>query len=187
MRHLVTDGVPTTRIDRHGLREWYATQGDRGIAGDAAPSGRLIDQVARSRHLVVSPLARAQATAAAVLARVPIETRPVVCSDREMHEAPLPVLPVSRVRLSLDSWDVACRAVWLLGYSADVESRRASVARAGAVAGRLADLASSGDVTAVGHGFLNVLARELHRRGWRGPRIPDVRNGATTTYRRPRP
>jgi hypothetical protein len=37
----------------------------------------------------------------------------------------------------------------------------------------------------VGHGFQNILiARELRRRGWYGPRLPDHRPGMPTGFRR---
>jgi hypothetical protein len=48
---------------------------------------------------------------------------------------------------------------------------------------RLGDLAPDGPVTAIGHGFTNILvARGLRWLGWSGPRLPDHRDGRTMTF-----
>jgi broad specificity phosphatase PhoE len=108
-----------------------------------------------------------------------------VTVDGDLVEIPLPVLPVPRLRLPLDAWDAAARVAWLWGYAGGVEPRREALARGRRAAGRLDRLAGAGAVTVVAHGFTNiVLARELRRLGWEGPRLPDHGNGAATTYRR---
>ena len=101
----------------------------------------------------------------------------------ELVEAAQPAPAVRGVRLPLDGWDVVTRVRWLLGRPGPVEPSRAAVARARVVADRLGAL--NGVVLVVGHGFQNILiARELRRRGWRGPRWPDHRHGMPTAYRR---
>jgi broad specificity phosphatase PhoE len=147
----------------------------------------MVAAIRASRLVVVSPLARALATADAVLARIDEADRPEVTVDEDLVEIPLPVLPVPGVRLPLDAWDAAARTAWLLGYSGEVESRREAVARGRRVAARLAALAHPGDapVAAIAHGFTNILvAHNLRRLGWSGARLPDHRNGGCTTYRR---
>jgi len=186
VRHLPTAGAPASWLDRDGLRAWFATEAERGITADARPSDDLVALVAGTRHLVVSPLARAQATARAVLDRLAPDARPAVVTDDDLVEIPLPVLAVPGIRLPLDAWDAAARIAWLAGWSGGVEPRSEAFARVRLVAGRLAGLAATGTVAAVGHGFTNIaLARELRRLGWSGPRLPDHRNGGTTTYRPP--
>ena len=69
VRHLATEGAPATWLDRAGLQAWFDVEGARGITAGSRPSGRLVAAVAASRHLLVSPLERAQATARSVLAR----------------------------------------------------------------------------------------------------------------------
>lgn len=185
VRHLATDGAPATWLDRDGLRAWFASEGARGIVAGAEPSTDLLAAVAGSRRLLVSPLARARATAEAVLARLAPDDSPEVTVVDDLVEIPLPVLPVPGLRLPLDAWDAAARVAWLAGWSGGVESRSAALARGRRVARRLHDLAPGGPVVVVGHGFTNiVVARELRRLGWRGPRLPDHRNGGVSTFRR---
>jgi broad specificity phosphatase PhoE len=186
VRHLPTDGAPRPDawLDHRSFAAWLAEEGDRGIVADARPSDRLVGLVGGSRHLLVSPLARAQATAGAVLDRLAAEARPEVVTVDDLVEAPLPPVPVSVVRLPPDAWDVVARVAWLLGYAGGVEPRRDAVRRAARVARRLGELAPAGTVTVIAHGFTNVLVgRELRRLGWQGPRLPDHHNGAATTYR----
>jgi broad specificity phosphatase PhoE len=187
VRHLPTAGAPTTWLDRDGLRSWFASEGARGIVPGARPAPRLVALVAASDRLLVSPLARARATADAVLAALAPEARPPVTVDPDLVEIPLPVLPVAGVRLPLDAWDAAARIAWLAGYAGGVESRAEAWARGRRVARRLDRLAAAGPATLVviAHGFTNILlARELRRLGWSGPRLPAHGNGAATTYRR---
>jgi broad specificity phosphatase PhoE len=113
------------------------------------------------------------------------ENRPELTVVDDLVEIPLPVLPVPVLRLPLDAWDAAARAAWLAGWSGGVESRREAMARGRRVARLLDDLAAGGPVVAVGHGFTNiVVARELRRLRWQGPRLPDHRNGGLSTFRR---
>lgn len=187
VRHLAAEGAPATWLDRAGLQAWFDAEGARGITARSRPSGPLVAAVAASRHLLVSPLERAQATARSALAarRPDAGAGPVVITDPDLIEIPLPVLPVPGVRLPLDAWDAACRTAWLLGYRGRIESRGEAVARARRAAERAAGLAETGRVTVIGHGFTNILlARHLRRLGWRGPRLPDHRNGGLTSYRR---
>jgi broad specificity phosphatase PhoE len=187
VRHLATEGAPATWLDRAGLQAWFDVEGARGITAGSAPSRRLVAAVAASRPLLVSPQERAQATARSVLAaRGPdAGPGPVVITDPDLIEIPLPVLPMPGVRLPLDAWDAACRTAWLLGYRGRIESRGEAVARARRAAERAAGLAEAGRVTVIGHGFTNILlARHLRRLGWCGPRLPDHRNGGVTSYRR---
>jgi broad specificity phosphatase PhoE len=184
VRHLPTEAAPATWLDRHELQAWFATEGGRGIIAGSRPPAELLRRAGESRYLVVSPLGRAQATAGVVLAGLERSGRPEVLTDADLVEIPLPALPLPWIRLPLDAWDAACRTVWLLGWSGRVESRGDAFRRARRVAGRLDGLAADGPVTAIGHGFTNILvARELRRRGWSGPRLPDHRNGGTTTFR----
>jgi broad specificity phosphatase PhoE len=187
VRHLPTEGTPAGWLDRDGLRAWFATEGARGIVAGAQPRPELVALVAASDRVVVSPLARARATADAVLARMAPAARPPVTVDPDLVEIPLPVLPVPRVRLPLDAWDAAARIAWLAGWAGGVEARPAARARGRRVARRLDRLAADGatTLTVVAHGFTNILlAHELRRLGWAGPRLPAHGNGAATTYRR---
>jgi len=80
---------------------------------------------------------------------------------------PLPLMP-SRV------WRILFRSAWFLGFARHTEPISESRQRARAAADRLIALAEAhGTVLLMGHKIMNALiARELCRRGWRGPRLP---------------
>ncbi|HEY4377264.1 MAG TPA: histidine phosphatase family protein [Acidimicrobiales bacterium] len=183
VRHLPTDGSPRGRIDRGDVDAWLASEDDRGIVAGSEASAELRDVVAACRHLRVSPLRRAQETAATALAELDESARPEPVTLPDLREAPLPVLHLPVLRLPMDAWDVGARLAWMAGWSGGVESRRSCDRRASSAAGELHRLAADGPVTAIAHGFLNVMvARHLRRLGWFGPRIPAHHNGAVTAY-----
>lgn len=123
-----------------------------------------------------------------ILDRLDVDSRPEITTVAELREAPLPVLPIPRLRLPLNVWGILCRASWFLGYAGTVESRRAAIERAQSVARRLDELAPSGPVTVIAHGIMNLLvASELRRLRWTGPRLPNHHHGGTSTFRRPEP
>jgi broad specificity phosphatase PhoE len=187
VRHLSTEGTPTGRIDRHELAAWLAAEDGQGICPDAKVSPALSDVVAGSVHLLVSPLARAQQTAAAVLAALDgtVVEPPAPVTMADLREAPLPVVRLHRVRMPLDAWDLVCRAAWLAGWSGEVESRVEVTARVRRAAVEVDRLSAEGPVTVVAHGFFNImLARQLRSRGWIGPRLPARSNGAVTHFTR---
>ena len=183
MRHLPTEGTPAGRIDRHQLAARLDTANGQGIRSDATVSSTLHAAVAGSTSLVVSPLLRAQQTAAVVLALLADEAAaPTVVTMSGVREAPLPKLKF-RPRLPLDAWDVLSRAAWMLGYSGGVETRAEAVVRARRAAVEIERLAVHGPVTVIAHGYFNLmLAAQFRARGWRGPRFPNHRNGAVTRY-----
>lgn len=190
VRHLPTPSTPTGRISRGELSDWLEDENDRGIRADAAVPAELSDAVAASSHLLVSPLRRAQETAALVLAGLTNGDAPSVVTIDELREAPLPVLGPRRLRLRvpLDAWDVLCRTAWLAGWSGGVESRRQVSARVREVATQLDHLVEPGSdttVTVIAHGFLNaMLAQRLRRTSWSGPRLPSHHHGQPTAYTR---
>ena len=94
VRHLPTEGAPGTWLDRHGLQAWFDAEGGRGIVAGSRPSGELVRAAGESRHLVLSPLGRAQATADAVLGALGSGERPEVITDPDLVEIPLPTLPL---------------------------------------------------------------------------------------------
>lgn len=77
-------------------------------------------------------------------------------------------------RLSLYSWLVIFRLLWLFGYSKNSESLKAARQRASAASIILSAMAEEHDsVLLAGHGFMNrFIAGHLRANGWRGPRDP---------------
>lgn len=189
VRHLPTDGRPAGRIGRHEFASWLSVEAGRGVVAGSLPSYALTEAVAGSLCVAVSPLARAQATADAVLASLPTGHRhPRLLVIENLREAALPVISMPRLRASIDVWDWMSRVTWLSGFSGGVEPRSAVAERARLVAAQLDELARDGSVTVIGHGFFNaVLARPLRRLGWIGPRLPRHGNGSVTPFVRPTP
>lgn len=143
----------------------------------------MSEAVTGSARLAVSPAVRAQQTAAAVLAALPSGQAPEVITMTGLREAPLPMIPIPRLRASLDVWGAVTRAAWFVGYSGAVESRAAVAARARQVAMDLHRLAHDGPVMVIGHGIFNVLvAARLRRLGWSGPRVPSFQHGAVSRF-----
>lgn len=91
--------------------------------------------------------------------------------DEVLIEAPLPPPPwPSWVRMSPKIWGFFSRFWWwFFNHHAGEESRLQAEARADVAAGKLIELAASGqNVVVLAHGFFNVLiGRALFKRGWR--------------------
>jgi broad specificity phosphatase PhoE len=68
---------------------------------------------------------------------------------------------------------VLARVAWWLNWCQSEETIATTQQRAGRVADRLEVLAAEhGSVLAIGHGMFNrFVARQLLRRGWRGPKV----------------
>ena len=98
--------------------------------------------------------------------------RPLV--DAHFGETELPSAIRCGVRLRPDVWAWLVRCVWWCGWSSGVEGVEAARGRAARAAGILAAQAGTrGPIVLVGHGFMNVLiAAQLRRAGWSGPRFP---------------
>jgi broad specificity phosphatase PhoE len=71
-------------------------------------------------------------------------------------------------------WLAAFRLIWLAGLSTSPESLSQAKTRARRAAQRLLELAQiEGRVLVIGHGIMNqLIANELRRRGWHGPKRP---------------
>jgi broad specificity phosphatase PhoE len=187
-RHGPSALAPRGWLSAVQFRQYLHAYDSVGLAEAAGVPDRLIEVAARSDLIIHSPLLRAAQTVDL------IETAGGSSHPRrawaELVEAAQPAPGVSGLRLPLDGWDVLTRILWLLGWSGTAEPRRGAVTRARTVAERLAALPvprerEESAVLVVGHGFQNILiARELRRDGWQGPRWPDHRHGQPTAYRR---
>jgi broad specificity phosphatase PhoE len=92
--------------------------------------------------------------------------------DPELREAALPESLAVSIRLSPRVWVPLARVAWWLNWCDSDETIAATRQRAGRVADHLSALAAEyGSVMAIGHGMFNrFVARQLRRRGWRGPK-----------------
>ena len=82
----------------------------------------------------------------------------------------------SNLRLPALVWIIFARLLWGLGYSLDsysqVDAKKQAKQAADFLEQRFSDI---GSTVLVGHGLTNLfIARELKKRGWHGPRTPNM-------------
>lgn len=101
------------------------------------------------------------------------------------REAPLPRNFPVPYRLSATAWTVIARVCWFFGYAGDVESYAQVRRRADEAAQHLIQHASdSGRVALIGHGLFNILiAKQLVRKGWSGPKKRSSHHWGWSIYR----
>lgn len=153
------------KLNAREYREFWARYEVGGILAGQTPPAMLAAFAGQCGVLVASTRLRA------------IESIRVAAPGRSFHqeplliEAPLPPPPwPSWIRLSPRHWGFFSRFWWwFFNHHAGEESRREAEARADVAAGKLADLAATGqDVVVLAHGFFNLLiGRALRKRGWR--------------------
>ena len=107
-------------------------------------------------------------------------------TESVFEEADLPSRFPLALRLHPDVWGILARGAWLCGWSGGVEGSAAARRRAAQAAAMLIERsAEHPTIVVVGHGMMNILiARELRRNGWRGPRFPSPRHWSYGVYRR---
>jgi len=166
VRHGQPVGISTAPIAGRAIGAWIRGYDAVGITLDLAPPLQVCELAAAATCFVASDLRRARESAARLAG-----TRPVIL-DADLREAGLPDSLGTSLKLSPGVWIVVARLAWILNWCDASETIAAARARAARSADRLAALAAEGGcVVAVGHGIFNrLLARELRRRGWRGPR-----------------
>lgn len=152
-------------LSAKGYRDWWARYEACGLLpGQAAPEP-------------VKAAVRAAGAVAASTRRRSVESAEAVCegqaflTDEALNEAPLPPPPWPEwLKLPPIVWGFVSRVSWwFFDHTEGQESRRQAEARAETAADRLIALAADGrDVVVLAHGFFNaMIARVLHRRGWR--------------------
>jgi broad specificity phosphatase PhoE len=149
------------------LSGWILAYDQAGVFVDDVP-GLLRAKALQCGRIVSSSLPRCMQSAEA------LGPARLVSSEDLFREAGLPHANWASPRLPPSIWAVFFRAAWFLGYSANSESLESARIRARTGAMRLIDLAAEHEsVFLMGHGIMAVLiAKELTRRGWKGPRRP---------------
>lgn len=138
----------------------------------------------------VLPVPPAQSVLASDLPRA-IETAhllypdAMIISNAVFREAHLPVLPLRGIRFKAEIWVILAQLAWRCGWAPDGESAKRAHQRAAEAANLLiAQTIGRDDVALIGHGFFNrLIARELIRRQWIGPRRPTSTHCSYTTYK----
>jgi broad specificity phosphatase PhoE len=166
VRHGRPEGVSTALIPGRAIGDWVRRYDAVGVAQDVAPPPTARELASAAACIVASDLRRARESAEWLA-----PTRSIIL-DAGLREAPLPESLGIALRLSPGAWIVIARLAWFLNWGGASETATATRVRAVRIADRLAALAAEHEsVMAVGHGIFNrFLARELRRRGWRGPR-----------------
>jgi broad specificity phosphatase PhoE len=149
------------------LADWIRAYNEADIVVEDAPA-EMRAEAAKSTFIVSSPQRRC------------VESMRAIAPHRDMVIQDLfrePGLPHSQrgfPSLPLPLWTALLRGAWFLGYSANSESLAAAQERARSAADWLVELAREHQsVFVMGHGIMTALvAQELTRRGWRGPRHP---------------
>jgi broad specificity phosphatase PhoE len=169
---LVRHGKPgaslsTAPISGRAIGQWVRHYNNVGITRELAPPPLVCELALSARCVIASDLSRARESAAWLASSKDVRV------DPELREATLPESLGIGIRLSPGAWVVLARVAWWLNWCESDETIAMTRERAGRVADRLGALAAKyGSVLAVGHGMFNwFLARQLRRRGWRGPRV----------------
>jgi broad specificity phosphatase PhoE len=159
------------------IGRWYRGYDGLGIVADAGPPAALRDVAAAAGCVVASDARRALESAARVAAPTTgVRIEPV------LREVGFPESIATPVRLPPDVVVLIARALQMLRRCDEpVPATRARAAAAADTLSRLADAHRT--VLVIGHGWFNrFVARELRRRGWRGPRWLPTGYWSMATY-----
>lgn len=178
---LIRHGPPAVSLRQpvrgHQFRRFVERYDAAKIAQRALPPMAVRQVMARADRVFSSNRPRAMHTAE--LLGVPVA--PIV--DSQFREVEFPVDFSRHLRLSALTWSVIALALWRLGYSSHGETLAGSRARARAAADLLEDCSQTETVVLVAHcGINGLIADELRRRGWHGPRLPHSGHWGCTTY-----
>ena len=179
---LIRHGPPTvslrTRIRGRDFRQFVVRYEAAKINLSAVPPESVRRVIHRAARVFSSARPRALHTAELLGAPLP----PVV--DARFREIEFPVDFPLHVRLPALVWTALALGIWRLGYSPRCESSAAAKRRARTVASLLVQEAhQTGTIVLVAHGGINrLIAKELRRLGWHGPRLPHSRHWGCTTY-----
>ena len=171
------------RLSAEEYREFWAKYEVGGLLPGQTPPPLLTGFVDRCGVLVASTRLRA------------IESAQVVARGRAFTQEPLlieaPLPPPNWpawIRLSPKLWGFFSRFFWwFFNHHHGQENRAEAEARADVAAGKLIELAASGqDVVVLAHGFFNVLiGRALRKRGWRMTLREGYKYWSTRRFERP--
>jgi len=178
VRHGRVMALPRARIPASGFRAFVECYSTAGVDSQYSPPRTLCDLAENAEVITSSDLPRAMESA-----QLLAPGRETI-TDALFREAGSPVTLRAPFRLRPTTWAFWARVLWFAGWKEDCESFTEARLRSRLAAARLGELASvHGTVVVVAHGIINSLvARELRREGWRGPRIAAWRHWGATEY-----
>ncbi|MGD8569795.1 MAG: histidine phosphatase family protein [Gammaproteobacteria bacterium] len=180
LRHGKPDIPPLDKISAADFGEWVQAYNDSGLCQSSNPTKEAMSHAHTCDAVVCSDLPRSIDSAKV------LNTDNVVLSDSIFNEAGLPVANWRLLKLSPKAWALIFRVLWLLGYSRNAESYKEAKKRATVAVERLTEIALEHQrVLFVGHGVYNrILANELRRSGWVGPKSPGSSHWSFGIYER---
>lgn len=179
---LIRHGPPAVslrqKVRGHQFRQFVERYDAAKIARRSLPPQAVMQVVAGADVVFASNRPRAMHTAE-LLGTV---TPAVIAS--QFREIEFPVDFPRHFRFSALTWSAIAFMLWRLGYASRSESLMRSRVRAQEAADLLEDqIHQSQSVVLVAHAGINrLIAKELRRRGWRGPRLPYSWHWGCTTY-----
>ncbi len=158
--------------------EWVREYNLSGLYPSSKPTLKASSFAKECNVIVCSDLPRSIESAKA------LNAGDVILSDAIFNEVGLPVAKWQTLKLSPKVWAVTFRVLWLLGYSRNTESFKEAKARAIEAVKKLIEIAHEYErVLVVGHGVFNrILANELRKSGWSGPKCPGTKHWSMGVY-----
>lgn len=180
-RHGRVDVAWNSRIPGGEFANFVALFNAAGLVPTSRPAPDTCQRARDAHTLVCSDLRRAVDSMELVAPGQRVLQEPL------LREAEIPTLFRTPIRLRAGTWAALARASWHIRRWPGIESPREARERSKRAADVLEALAEQeGSVFVLGHGYFNAsVARQLRRRGWRGPSVPATRNWSCVTYQRP--
>lgn len=166
------------KLSASSFDEWVREYDLSGLCSSSKPTMKAFGCAKKCNVIVCSDLPRSIESAKA------LNSGDVFLSNAIFNEAGLPVAKWHTLKLSPKVWAVTFRVLWLLGYSRNSESFKEAKERAIEAVEKLTEIAYEYDsVLFVGHGVYNrILANELRRSGWSGPKNPGSKYWSMGVY-----
>ena len=166
------------RLSASAFYDWVQEYNASGLCPTSKPTVQAINSVKACNATVCSALARSIESAKA------LNTGNVVLSSATFNEAGMPTANWHTLKLSPVIWAPIFRLSWLFGFSRKSESFNEAKVRAKEAVKKLTEIAHEHEtVLFVGHAVFNrILANELRKSGWAGPKSPGSKYWSNGVY-----
>ena len=166
------------KISASEFLSWVKKYDASGLCTTSKPSMQAINCVKNSKAIVCSKLPRSIESAKA------LNSEAIILSSSLFNEAGMPSANWHALKVSPKIWAPLFRLFWLFGYSNNSESFQEAKSRAKEAVIKLTEIAHEQEsVVFVGHAIFNrILANELRRSGWSGPKNPGTKHWSFGVY-----
>ena len=179
---LVRHGKPTVTaqewINGHEVPRFVSRYQAARISRNSLPSRELRLLVQSAKAVFTSDLPRSIHSAQILEPSIPVVSNSIFREIEFMFHFP------TNLYLPAIIWIILARLLWGLGYSPDSYSQLDAKNQAKQATDFLEQRFSEiGSTVLVGHGLTNLfIARELRKRGWHGPRTPNMAHWSYAVY-----